>query len=380
MPSDELWKGLQGMGAWFAGKGPAYERVQQLNRQEAMEADKQRATESMIRARAALSRGDTNAARVIFGETIQSVSPEVGAKFKESYLDQTDEGLVRNFMDEFQVMQDMGVIKTPEVKSGWSNVSTGEDGNRYGISNADPSAGLVQIPGPEGVRFKSGGPTVNVNTAGVSEYQKSRGKNLAETVSGIEEDGRNARSQLALIQPLLAMDVETGYGKKGQLAAARLGGLLFGEDVGKLIYEQTSEAEAFEALSETLVNNTLNLAKGPQTDQDAIRVRSTLASLGKTPQANKFILGYSSGVQRRMIERAKFFSEEVNEKGTNFKEVQSSWDQYLDSTPLVSASVYQKGTTIPMTFYEFEQAAKEKNKGISRQVIEQKWRELNGIN
>lgn len=55
----------------------------------------------------------------------------------------------------------------------------------------------------------------------------------------------------------------------------------------------------------------MNLAKGPQTDQDAARAQSIFAQLNNTPQANQFLLDYREAVERYKQRAAAFHQDGI---------------------------------------------------------------------
>lgn len=73
---------------------------------------------------------------------------------------------------------------------------------------------------------------------------------------------------------------------------------------------------------------------GVQTEGDAQRIQQSLASMGKTPEANHFILRYLDAAAERVLERERFFSQYQERWGT-YHGANARWQQYVRANPLV---------------------------------------------
>lgn len=124
---------------------------------------------------------------------------------------------------------------------------------------------------------------------------------------------------------------KTGWSTQAQAAgAAVLSGLGIAPQNAKLF---AANAEVFQAKAMERVNVELNAAKGPQTDQDAIRAQQTFASLKNTPQANKFILDMAEAKAMRDQMKARFYQEAMpiaKQKG-DLSEVDREWSRRAPS-------------------------------------------------
>ena len=420
MPSEQFkqgfGEGLKGLGAWWAGKGPSYEVARTDRLEQQQEQEQLRKREKVISAltvfdvlktqgqqsalqflerridEASAQGADATDLNRLYTELRGANNPEALASIVKDGARLEREAQMRGWMD------------APKVETGYFSPVTGSDGRRYGIDKSNPNAGYVLIPSPEGVTFDSGGQDITVNAGGPpprGTFFTSQVEGATETLGQIRSESRAAQTRLPAITALKGMDIETGFGTPARTALARATNFFFGEGSGDIFNSDISATEAFQALSQKMVNEELNLAKGPQTEGDAIRARQTVASLEKAPEANKFLLSYYEGLARRQIERNQFFERYMNtgpdqtdEQGLGaFREAEQEWLKFKESTPLVSVAqgdgriLTYAGTKIPMVYYDFEKMFLQKNgdqlSGMSmrekREAAQQAWRQANGI-
>lgn len=414
MPSQNFYKGLEGMGAWFAGKGPSYEiaKTDRLKaEQEREKEDRRRRKLGLLNAGDYLANGDLRGAVDYINQTAeQRLSQGLDAKEELEFAKrlqsiQTPQQL-NEAVSELQMMQRRavreGLVQPTAAETGYTSVITGSDGRRYGIPKANPDQGYVPINSPEGVTFDSGGQTINVNTGTGNDnpFFSSATENATSTLNAFRESAQGANSRLRAIRALKGMDISTGFGTQARTNLARLTNFFFGEGAGDVFSDEVPAAQAFNALSQKMVNEELNLAKGPQTEGDAQRARSTVASLDKEQDANKFLLSYYEGLAMREQERDAFFRSRVNigpnatqqQNLAEFQKAEDEWMQFKNETPLVATRqpsgkiLTYAGTRIPMVYYDFEKMFLQKNGDQlggtmqeKRQAARQAWREANGI-
>jgi hypothetical protein len=125
-----------------------------------------------------------------------------------------------------------------------------------------------------------------------------------------------------------------------------------------------------------MVNSELNKAKGPQTEGDAKRASSTLASLSNQNQANAFLVKSLRATNARIQEQAEFHTD-FFEKNNTLKGVETAWMKFKSKTPMLSANVRDPSTGLPMFFNEFARSFKERNPNATRDDLITTWRKLN---
>lgn len=103
----------------------------------------------------------------------------------------------------------------------------------------------------------------------------------------------------------LPINEQTGWGTQAKSAAYNvLLGMGYKSDEAKAM---AGDAQTFKAIQARQVNDELNAAKGPQTEGDSIRAAQTVASLGNTPDANKFINSLQRAIIKRKNAEADFY-------------------------------------------------------------------------
>jgi hypothetical protein len=121
----------------------------------------------------------------------------------------------------------------------------------------------------------------------------------------IQDSARNSAVVSSRLDALESLPIGTGWGTEAQAKAAEvLVGLGYKGDEAKQL---ASNAQSFRAIQARQVNDELNMAKGPQTEGDAQRAKSTYATLGNTPQANQFINDLQRAVIKRKASEAKYY-------------------------------------------------------------------------
>lgn len=189
----------------------------------------------------------------------------------------------------------------------------------------------------------------------------------------IVDRGEAARDALDNINQLEAIDVKTGALEPAKAAFASIvEGLGFD---GSAIANVTN-AQAFEGVSNRMVNDVLNRAKGPQTEGDAKRAKSTLASLKNTPLANKFMNASLKALALRQIEQSDFIEARIDQ-GKTFSEANKEWNDFKRKTPSLS-SVVKDENGLPVFFYQFKERAKQIRPNITDDEIINAWREKHG--
>ena len=121
---------------------------------------------------------------------------------------------------------------------------------------------------------------------------------------------------------ILNKGLDTGFGTDAKKAGARILGALGVQD-----------AEKFAANAEMFQSNAINALmqkqleqKGPQTESDAIRLEQIGAQLGKTKDANRFILDFAKEQLRRDIEQRNFYTEWKKGPGRgSFNGAEDAW-------------------------------------------------------
>jgi len=144
-------------------------------------------------------------------------------------------------------------------------------------------------------------------------------------------EGTAARDMLSNINAMRSIPITTGWGSDAQAAAANvLASMGLASDK---VNQYASNAQAFRSIAMAQVNKVLNLAKGPQTDQDARRAQQTFASLQNTPQANAFILDYAQAAADMRARKAAYYQQMLPyaQKSGDLTRISREWQKVQGS-------------------------------------------------
>lgn len=206
---------------------------------------------------------------------------------------------------------------------------------------------------------------------GETEEVKALAKQRVARFGDIQKAADNATSLLDNLNQLDAIDVQTGALEPAKVAIAAVAEG-FGIDASEIA--NATNAQAFNAVSGRLVNEVLNAATGPQTDQDADRARRTIATLGDTPGAAQFKNNSMRSVALRQVEQRDFIADQLDQD-KNLSQANKSWREFKRKTPALS-SVVKGPEGLPVFFYQFKDNAQQQRPGISEQEIIDAWRSV----
>ena len=151
-------------------------------------------------------------------------------------------------------------------------------------------------------------PPASTNVTMVSERaeQGARGKMLVDQYSDIAKAAGLAAKTLPSIEVNLSAlnkGFDTGFGKETIAAGASVLASLGVPEAAKFATDtQKFQSNAISAVLQKQLEQ-----KGPQTESDARRIEQIGAQLGKTKQANEFILSMAGELLRRDIDQRNFY-------------------------------------------------------------------------
>lgn len=218
------------------------------------------------------------------------------------------------------------------------------------------------------------GVAVTVGGKAESKEREELAKVQAKRFGKLTDDADNAESTISSLDQLDAIGVTTGALEPAKAAfAAVVEG--FGIDASEIT--DVTTAQALNAVSNRLVNNVLNAAKGPQTEGDAQRARTTIRNLGDDPKAGQFKSDSLRAVSLRTIEQRDFIEGKIDD-GATFSKARKEWNQFKKSTPSLSAVVKNPNTGLPMFFFQFKTLARQRRPDIAEDEIVSAWRNAHG--
>lgn len=149
-------------------------------------------------------------------------------------------------------------------------------------------------------------PGTTVTMVSEKAEQGARGKMLVDQYSDISKSAGLAVKTLPSIEANLSAlnkGLDTGFGTDAKAAGARILGALGVKDAEKFATDtQTFQSNAMSALMQKQLEQ-----KGPQTESDAARLEQIGAQLGKTKDANRFILDTAKEQLRRDVDQRNFY-------------------------------------------------------------------------
>jgi hypothetical protein len=148
--------------------------------------------------------------------------------------------------------------------------------------------------------------STTVNMVSERAEQGARGKMLVDQYSDISKAAGIAARTLPSIEVNLSAlnkGFDTGFGKETIAAGASVLAALGVPEAAKLATDtQKFQSNAIGAVLQKQLEQ-----KGPQTESDARRIEQIGAQLGKTKQANEFILSMAGELLRRDIDQRNFY-------------------------------------------------------------------------
>jgi hypothetical protein len=149
------------------------------------------------------------------------------------------------------------------------------------------------------------------------------GKMLVDQFSDLSKSANLAIKTLPSIEANLSAlnkGLDTGFGTDAKAAGARVLGALGVQNAEKFATDtQTFQSNAINAVLQKQLEQ-----KGPQTESDARRIEQIGAELGKTKQANEFILATAREQLKRDVEQRNFYAK-WKERTDSFKGAEDAW-------------------------------------------------------
>jgi len=213
--------------------------------------------------------------------------------------------------------------------------------------------------------------SVDARTKMDSATDQAVGKSMANRYTQIWEAGNAAEETISQVRQLKGIDIKTGALEP---AKASFGAVLSGLGFENLAMDiaDVPNAQSFNAVSARLVNKVLNEAKGPQTEGDAQRARSTISRLGNHPNARSFIEDSLLALALRKVQMRDFIDDKINIENKSFRQALADWRKYTLSTPNISS--FRKDKNGFFVFYfNFKTALEQANPGITEAEIIEVW-------
>lgn len=265
-----------------------------------------------------------------------------------------------------------GILQRPpqQKEAGQYRFATAQEKVQAGLN---PKKAYQVSPQGKFISFGDKGQTINV-AVGSGADKNVFGKELAKSQISyrdkVIERAENAENQNTTLQEMEAMEVNQGALEPMKMQLGALGESL-GINMSNIA--NVPAGQAYNAKAKSLVLAEMQKQKGPQTESDMKLIRQTVAGLGQTPQANKFLIGSAIAQNKRAVEERDFLDNWLQEKG-NLDGARKAWNKYKRDVPMIGRNLKQGG--LPMFFHRFEELAREQDPNASRQDIIDEWNRL----
>lgn len=209
---------------------------------------------------------------------------------------------------------------------------------------------------------------VGVSVGGDKAEQVELAKLRAQDLKSIRARADQAQEQIASLDILENIDVETGA-LQPILQPIAAFAEAFGVDATALT--NVTAGQAFNSEAKKLVLKVMATQKGPQTDQDRAQIEKTIANLGNTKASNQFIIDSTRAIARRNVEQREFFDNFLGEKDT-LKGASAEWNKFKRNVPMVSRFL-KTPEGLPIFFFKFSDRLRGLNPGASQDEIIAEW-------
>ncbi|CAO3447837.1 hypothetical protein [Azospirillum argentinense] len=199
--------------------------------------------------------------------------------------------------------------------------------------------------------------TIDMKAEG--EEAKAEGKRLVDEFQSIQQRGQAAQDALSQINIARTIPEKDANGNPlpgvfrqqiGNVAVAL--GFNPESPTVQSVIGRVSDGQSFNGVMQNLVLTKMQTQKGPQTESDAKRIESTVASLGNTPAARDFLLRTSTALAQRDVDQQAFY-EQWKAGSKSYAGASKAWREHLASVPLVGT---QPSTGKAVFFNEFRDA------------------------
>lgn len=196
------------------------------------------------------------------------------------------------------------------------------------------------------------------------------GEELVKEYSDIRERSTVASDLISNYEMAENLDVETGALEPTK---AKMGALLqgLGLDPNTLGLPSADKPEALYGIMNNVVLQKMIAQKGPQTENDAKRIQQTVASLGNTPEAFKFLMKSGKAIERMKIDQHNFWLNYRDANNGSLEGASRAWNEFKAKTPLV---IKNPKTGMPVTFYEFKDAYTSAVPNATTEDVLKEWR------
>ena len=258
------------------------------------------------------------------------------------------------------------------------------------VEGMNPDTGVAELYRPDsaggmnptgiGAPPAKGGITINTGDEkaqqkGDEEEQKALAQQRVAHLTVLNEAAYAAQETMTTIEQMRQIDFVGGPGTDLKLSARKM---MMAIGAGAFVnVDEVVDAEAFNALGTRELLNVMAQQKGPQTDRDFERIQSTFAQKHNPEALREFLMNSSYAVAARKVEMAEFYRGRLQRDG-NLKAAEREWAAHKRSTPMLTDSMKDPDTGMPVFYVDFIQTMRAANPGVSDERILKEWRVVTG--
>jgi len=305
---------------------------------------------------------------------------------------------IKNIDEDLSIARAAGLAPSPKVEFEGGYIFTQDpyDPEKISLQMAPGYTGnmtgkmkdyLASAADPEFAQFlENQKQSFNIRT-GESIRDKIAGQALTE----IREQAKAAEEQQYYLQRMMDLPVDDLTGSLTGLRAnlvnlANWGGergmfVGLAEDLTGLSADDAADLGKYNAIGQKMLNEMLNLAKGPQTEGDAQRAAKTVPQITNQAAVNKFIIDTMYGLHDLAVRKADFVGSVLDQQETdgeriNVYKAEKAWRKFARENPLMSSHQNEDGTR--KLFWRFAKTIRENaaanNEMVTDEQIYGAWR------
>ena len=210
--------------------------------------------------------------------------------------------------------------------------------------------------------------------AGATAEQRALGNQRVAEYGEIKKSATAAIGTMETIDQMRNIDLTGGPGTDLKNQARRFVMAIGGS--GFVNVDEVVNAGSFTGLAYREFLNIMSTQKGPQTDNDFLRIQQTFATVTDPEMTREFLMNSAYATASRKQEMAQFYSDYLEKNEGTLKGADRAWDNYKRSTPLLSSNIKDPETGLPTFFIDFKDRMRVANPGVSDERIVQEWRKL----
>lgn len=237
----------------------------------------------------------------------------------------------------------------------------------------DYQAGLEDPAYAQYLKDNPSGININLDPGDKKESELMAGSRV--TAYGEVRTAANAGiGTMETIDQMRLFDFEGGPGTDFKNQARRFVMAIGGSEFVNV--DEVNSAAGFTGLAYREFLNIMSTQKGPQTDNDFLRIKQTFATVTDPILAREFLMDSAYATAARKQEQFIFYDDYYETNNESLKGVEKAWRDFKAVTPLLSDAIRNPETGLPTFYIDFKSKMQIANPGASDEQIIQKWREL----